>query len=320
MEPMQKPKLTPKDFFLYLGAMVTLYWSAGAFIALLFRIIDTTFRDELNYYVDPYSSGIRFAIASLIVVFPTCLMLFMSVKKDAVAHPEKFALPLRRWLYALTAFVTALALVGDIIALINGFLGGELTSRFLFKVLSVLVVAGAVFSYCLLEIRVKPEAPRAARRDFLWGAALVVLASIVYGFVVMGSPLTIRKLRFDERRISDLQSIQNQLVYSHWTQKGKLPDTLNELSDPLTGFRLPVDPQTGKLYEYRATGARSFELCATFDAAAVSSSLVPPRGAAPVGYNEPIVGADNWRHGEGRACFDRTIDPELFPPKVKPKS
>ena len=56
--------------------MLTLYWSAGALIALLFRIIDTVFKDRLDYYLDPYSSGIRFALASLIVVFPLSLFLF----------------------------------------------------------------------------------------------------------------------------------------------------------------------------------------------------------------------------------------------------
>jgi len=25
----------------------------------------------------------------------------------------------------------------------------------------------------------------------------------------------------------------------------------------------------------------------------------------------------NWQHGQGETCFERTIDPELYPPKEK---
>ncbi len=312
---MEKPKLTPKDFFLYLGALATLYWSAGSFIALLFTIVDTQFRDELQYYSDPYSGGIRFAIASLIVVFPLSLFLFRAIKKDALTNPQKLLLPLRRWLYAVTIFVTAAALVGDLIALINGFLGGELTTRFALKVLAVLVVAGIIFWYCLLEIRVKPGAPARVRQEFLWGTALLVLASIVYGFIVMGSPNTIRKLRFDERRVSDLQQIQWQVV-NYWQQKGYLPEKMESLQDPISGFIPPTDPETDEPYVYIRGKETNFTLCSTFE-------LPNKEGAAGIEIPYAIkLRADNsfgenWEHEAGRVCFERTIDQELYP--VRPK-
>src|SRR3989338_6000575 len=175
---MEKPKVTPKDFFLYFAAMITLYWSAGSLLALLFRIVDTVFKDDLNYYFDPYSSGIRFAIASLIVILPISILLFRALKKDVLENPIRLSLPLRRWLYALTIFITAVALVGDIIALLNSFLGGKLTVRFMLKALSVFVVAGIVFWYCLLEIRTRPEMPAKMRKEFLFGVPLLALAAI----------------------------------------------------------------------------------------------------------------------------------------------
>ncbi len=313
---MDKPKLTPKDFFLYVGAMVTLYWSAGSLIALLFATVDTVFRDELQYYYDPYSGGIRFAIASLIVVFPISLVLFRSIKKAALAEPQKFLLPLRRWLYAITIFVTAAALAGDVIALLNSFLGGELTTRFVLKVISVLVVAGLVFWYCLLEIRVRQESPVSVRQSFLWGTALLVLAAIVYGFVVMGSPTTIRKMRFDEQRTSDLQSIQWQVV-NYWQQKGKLPKLLSDLKDPLSGFNVPSDPSTGGPYEFKLGEGNSFELCATFELASGDEDGSMSSPQPPIKMRLESMFNENWKHDAGRACFERTIDSELYP--VRPK-
>src|SRR3989344_1321840 len=217
---MERQKTTPRDFFLYLGAMVTLYWSAGSLIALFFTIIDAIFKDQLNYFFDPYSSGIRFAIASLIVVFPVSVLLFRSIKGDVMGEPAKLLLPIRRWFFAFTVFLTSAALIGDIIALLNTFLGGEITTRFVLKVASVIVVAGLVFWYCFLELRTKPEAPAVVRKEFLWGAPILVLAAVITGFAVMGSPSAIRALRFDERRVQDLGSIQWEIV-NYWEQKSK---------------------------------------------------------------------------------------------------
>ncbi|OHA21126.1 MAG: hypothetical protein A2849_00885 [Candidatus Taylorbacteria bacterium RIFCSPHIGHO2_01_FULL_51_15] len=308
---MEKPKLTAKDFFLYIGALATLYWSAGSLLALLFRIIDTVLTDRLDYYVDPYSSGIRFAVASLIVVFPISLLLFRAIKKDVIKTPEKLLLPLRRWLLAGTIFVTAIALVGDVIALLNGFLGGELTTRFALKVLSVFVVAGLVFWYSLLELKMNPALPAKVRKEFLWGTPLLVLAAIVYGFFVMGSPASIRALRFDERRVGDLQGIQWQVV-NFWQLKGVLPQTLAALEDPIAGYTVPTDPETSSAYTYSVTKPLSFKLCAVFGTDVKDSNGTRyPKSMTP--YGEGLEN-QNWSHAAGEQCFDRTIDPELYPP------
>ncbi len=312
---MNTPKLTPKDFFLYAGALVTLYWSAGALVALLFSIIDTAYRDELQYFVDPYSGGIRFAIASLIVVFPISLLLFTAIKRGIVAEPAKLGLALRKWLLALTIFAAGAALVGDLIALLNGFLGGELTARFAWKALAVFAVSGIVFWYMLTELRARADAPLRLRKWFLIDTSLIVLASIIFGFFVMGSPATIRKMRFDERRVSDLQSIQWQTV-NFWQSKEKLPIALTELEDPLSGFRVPVDPRTGESYEFTKKDPLSFELCAIFE---LPSAETGYRAVKPITYSavEPYAIDENWEHAAGRACFSRTIDPDRYPPYAK---
>jgi len=298
---------------MYLGAMSTLYWSAGSLIALLFTIIDTIFKDQLQYYFDPYSSGIRFAVASLIVVFPLSVLLFRAIKRDAIRDSAKLLLPIRRWFFAFTVFLTSAALISGVIALLNTFLGGEITTRFVFKVVSVIVVAGVVFWYSFFEMRATPETPAVVRTEFLWGAPLLVLAAIVTGFAVMGSPSNIRALRFDEQRAENLSSIQWQIV-NFFQQKSRLPQTLAELEDPISGFSVPTDPRTGMSYEYStvADGRPSFKLCAEFQRES-------PRTSASFSRSPFILeGAnDNWNHAAGIKCFDRTIDPELYPTKTE---
>lgn len=312
---MDRPKVTPKDFFLWAGAMVALYGSVISFIALLFEYINNQFPDPLDYYVDPYSGGIRFAMASLIVLVPVTILLMRFIRKDIVREPSKNELWVRRWALVLTVFVAGAAVVGDLITLINYFLGGDLTTRFVLKVIVLLVVAGAVFFHFLADLRGYWSANPERAKMLGFGAGIVVLVAIVSGFFILGSPAEVRLVRLDAQKVSDLQSMQWQIV-NYWQQKEKLPASLNELKDPLSGSIIPVDPQSGESYVYEVTGARSFKLCATFNKEGVGDPYMAPR---PVMMEKPVdgLGEDSWQHGAGEVCFDRSIDPERYPPYSK---
>jgi len=89
-----KPKTSPKDFFLHLGVIVSLYISTISIITLLFKIIDESFVDPLKYS-DPYSTGISLAIASLFVIFPLFVFISWVLHKDEAKYPEKRELGIR---------------------------------------------------------------------------------------------------------------------------------------------------------------------------------------------------------------------------------
>ena len=240
---MNTPKVTPKDFFIWAGAMIALYSSVFAFIALLFQYIDYAYPDVLSYsYVDPFSGGIRIAMATLIVMVPVAILLLRFIRKDIVADAMKAEIWIRRWILVLTIFIAGFAAVGDLITLINYFLGGDITTRFVLKVAVLLLVALAVFLHFLADLRgYWNQYPQYARMVG-WGAGVAVLLAIVAGFFIMGSPTQIRLYRFDTQKVSDLQNIQYQIV-NFWQQKEKLPATLSEVADPISGNTIPVDPQ-----------------------------------------------------------------------------
>jgi hypothetical protein len=141
-----KPKVTPKDFFLWLGAMATLYGSAIALLTLLFNYIDRWLPDALSYG-DFSSSGLRLAVSALVVVFPLYVFLTSVLHKDLRAHPEKRELWVRRWLVYATLFIGGLVLVIDLVAVINVYLQGELSTRFALKCLAIFAVVGGGFLY-----------------------------------------------------------------------------------------------------------------------------------------------------------------------------
>lgn len=303
-----KPSVA-KDVFAYLLTFVMLYLGVIDLISLLWQIIAVQFPDPASYgWVNPYES-MRNSIASLIIVWPVFLLMSRYLVSDLRRNPEKAELWVRRWLTYLTIFVAAVTIIIDLITLLNSFLGGELTTRFVLKVLVVLVVAACVFGYEFLELKRKPEEGKTPMRWMMIGSIVVIIASIVGGFYFVGTPKTARLQKLDSERVSNLQTLQNQLV-TYWNQKGQLPDELSALVDPLSGFEVSLDPETSQSYEYKKTGDLTFDLCAMF--ARETPTWERTQQKAPYLMYDDFGNqvSDNWDHEAGQKCYSRTIDPE----------
>ena len=116
----------PRDVFLHLLAIVTLYWSAVSFVTLLWQFVNYFFPDVLNRYYNyiAFTGTIRFAVSSLIIVFPVFILVSWYLNKiyrrEAIVRESK----IRKWLIYFTLFIAALVIIGDLITVINFFLGG----------------------------------------------------------------------------------------------------------------------------------------------------------------------------------------------------
>lgn len=307
---MEQSQNRPRDFFLHLSAFAVLYFLAFALISLLFTLIDYKFPDAITgYYGDPYSGAVRFSIASLVILSPIFLFLMRMIQRETRTMPERAKLGIRKWLTYITLFVAGATVIGDLIALLNAFLGGALPTTFALKAAVLLVVAGLGFGYFFLDLRRYWETNRTNLGYAAYAFIAIVLGSIILGFLVMGSPTTQRELRMDAERVNNLSTIQYQIV-DYWQRNSKLPATLADLNDSLGYYGVPTDPETNQPYTYSVTGANTFQLCATF----AQSSAIEMNGEY---YPElsMVKDASNWKHDAGNHCFTRTIDPALYKPQ-----
>lgn len=314
---MDKPKTTAKDFFFWAGAMVAFYWSVIAYIYLVFDYINYTFPNALSYYPsDPYQSGISYEMASVIVLLPISMFLMKLIHKDIVRDPSRKEIWVRRWLLILTLFLAGIVIAADLITLLTTFLNGEaLTTAFLLKVLVIFLIAAGVFMHFIADLRGYWDLFPSRKRAVSIGVAILAFVTIVAGFFIVGTPAQARLARFDAQKVNDLQNIQSEVIY-YWQAKQVLPTKLDDLKNSLAYGLVPVDAQTGQSYEYATKGKLSFELCADFNA----ESRANPAGlfaSVPTAPVREKVPADNWQHGAGRVCFERTIDPSFYPPLAK---
>jgi hypothetical protein len=293
--PMPRPYLSARDAFVYLVLFTSLYVTAYHLGSVVFDLINLAFPDRAmdsanTHYIQ---SGMRWSVASLIVAFPLFALMTRLVGREIARDPGKQRSKVRRWLTYLTLFIAACVLIADVTTLVYNALGGELTIRFVLKVVTVAVIAGGVFGYYLQDLRVDENDRRrsgiVARRIVAAAAPVAVAAAVIAGLFAFGLPGEQRKARFDERRVEDLQKISRAIDF-YWKRHRQLPQSLANLSGEPGVAPIPNDPAHGSAYEYQVSGADTYRLCAVFD------------------RNSDETASGYWWHGPGRHCFDLKSD------------
>jgi hypothetical protein len=115
-------------------------------------------------------------------------------------------------------------------------------------------------------------------------ASVAVVAVVILGFRVLGSPRTQRMMQSDLRTVRSLAELGQQ-INARWASSDKvLPKDLEKF---VTSVK--QDQLSGKPFGYRARSGNEYELCATF---------------ATDNRDAPAVNtADPWIHPKGDYCF-----------------
>jgi len=157
-------------------------------------------------------------------------------------------------------------------------------------------------------------------KTFTYIIIAIVAIAIVAGFFVLGTPQAERLKKLDDTRVSNLQDIQWQII-NYWQTKKTLPENLDLLVNVTQGTRPPVDPETGESYSYKIVDQKkiTFELCANFKTESLTANSGKTKSTPVYGPYGPVDINWNWQHGIGRSCFERTIDPDMYPLNPTPK-
>jgi hypothetical protein len=244
----------------------------------------------------------------LLVFLPTYLILTRVVNNTRRAASIGTYLNLTKWLIYLSLLVGGGVLLGNLVAVIMAFLEGELTTRFLLKAVSVLIVVGAAFSYYILDAR--GYWLTSSARSVQFGAAVAGLgiAIVIMGFMNIETPVSVREGKLDDKQLADLQEIQWR-IESYVALSGAAPESL----DQLEGSNIPTAPEGRPAYAYTKTD-RGFSLCAEFALESHDGSGV----SSPYDTKAIIGNAWDWNHPAGRHCFERIVNPPETPTPVQP--
>lgn len=280
---------SPREAFLHLLMFFALGVWVTALGSLLFDFINT-WLPLPGETVAGATGSLRFAVASLVVAFPLFALVARRVRADLAANPARTLDPVRRWLSYLALLVASLILVGDGVALVVQFLGGDLTTRFVLKSVVVAALAGGVVWWLLGGLREGARPVSAFVRLALWS---LVIGTVVGALWLAGGPVQARAQSLDQLRMKNLRDIYYN-VNSFYREHGRLPASLEECDrSPRTFIERKTDPSTEAPYGYEVIDADTFALSADFSLPSI------PQQAGRYGPDEDGF----WKHDAGPAVF-----------------
>ncbi len=289
---MQQKPISAKDVFMHLLSVIMLYASAISFMVVIFQIINLLMPDLLaedyihSYQIEGAYDLIRSGLAFLIITYPVYVISTWLIKKSYAKDAWKKEMFLRKWLVYFTLFVTALLIIGNLIALLIGFLYGGLTMAFALKVLTVFFVAGIVFGYYIVDLKNKYD--KQLRFLFIF-TSIVVLAAIIAGFFFVGSPANQRLRNIDQDKINDLESLDYS-ISSYYNNQKALPENITDFDD------------YKEAYQYTITDETHYQICTEFN--------FPSYGYEFSNKYDMTIPANTWEHDTGEICFTKKINPE----------
>lgn len=305
-------KAATMDIAVNVFSFILLVIVVGAFITLSFHLINRLFPEpqELagSYQQLATASLMHRSIASMAIAFPLYVVALSWWLRRFGGKSERIESALTKRLTYAVLLIAAIVIVCDLIALVYSLLQGEITLRFLLKVLVVLGTATLTFGFYWFERRsVQLGTPVSASvfNRFGWGAAMLALAAVAAGYLSAGSPQVARSLAADARRSQQLLDL-SRCIERYAGALGQLPESLGQLERTSQYMGCPTyDPETRQRFDYRiVTASRvqgaarvgDMELCANFSLASASNGTPVPQGA------------ESWTdHPAGRTCRVKAV-------------
>lgn len=261
-------KYAAKYAFYYLLSLVALVFVGISVGMIAFSIIDLQVFDPLSYnsYRGNQDNALKFAISAIFIAAPiyyfTLSLIARGLKKNEIEKSSA----IRRWLTYFIILVSSLIILGVFIGVINNFLSGELSARFILKALSMFLISALVFSYYFYDVkREELGIKKNVKNIFLILSLVFVVGAFVSAWFFVESPREARMRRLDQIVVNNINSLEN-AVNSFYTEEGRLPETLSELENGkhLYDRNALVDPESGKAIDYKKISDEEFEFCSEF--------------------------------------------------------
>lgn len=306
----QENNNSAKFAFFYILSLIALVFVSISVGMIIFQIINKEILDVLNDYSSRYSDDqIRFGISALVISTPIFYITARQIYKNLFSGGLDKNSGIRKWLTYLILLVAIIVMIGWLVSLLNGFLGGELTTKFILKAMTALIISGAVFSFYFYDIKRDEIQGKKDKviRIYFYASLVIIVAVFVASLLMMDSPQKTRDKKIDAQVVSNFMQIASG-VNQYYVNNDRLPNDLNELQNEYS-YIIDNDlknPVTNETYTYRIVAEKEFELCTEFQSA---------------NQNDPMDEYSyekSWLHDVGYQCLKQKVNTVGLTPIDKP--
>lgn len=284
-------------YMLSLVALIFLAISSGMIIFQIInkKIIDVISQDNVRFSMDQ----LKFAISALAISAPIYYLAMRQILKNLATGNLQKDSGVRKWLTYFILFVSSVVMLGWLIAIINNFLDGELTAKFILKSATAIGIAAAIFSFYFYEIKRAEVLDQKDKKIkiYFYSSLAAVLLIFVSSFFFVESPQEARDRKHDEAAISKFSQIDS-AINTYYMEHKKVPSSLNELlSDVNFVAESDIkDPYSKEIFGYNAIATSTYELCADFN-----TSDKDKEEENGFFYDK------RWLHDAGRQCLKQKV-------------
>jgi len=287
-----------KFAFFYALAAISLAFMAIAVGLVAFFVIDKEIADVLvrnNYYS---TSQLRFAISALIISAPIFYLVSNQIYGSLRRGTLILESAIRKWLTYVILLAASVVALGWLISIINSFLDGELTNRFIAKAITAIIISLAVFTFYLLDVRREKLTKGSSLTLKIYSviSIVIVVAVFVTAIFFVESPALVRAKKVDQRIVGNFYSL-NGLINSYYFENNVLPKDFAELRGHDTELYTPehifIDPETEEDFGYEVLGEKEYQVCADFRTSNME--------------NDDFREYSNMRHEAGWQCLKHEV-------------
>lgn len=289
-----------KYAFFYMLSLVALIFMALSAGIIIFQVINKSIIDVLEQYAGRFSPDqLKFAISALVIATPLYFITMRQIQKNLLTGALAKDAGVRKWLTYFILFVAAVVMLGWLIATINSFLDGELTTKFILKSITAIGIAASIFTFYLYDIRreeVKGKKDKTISLYF-YGSLAVVIAVFIASLFFVESPTETRNRKFDNTILDKFSQIDS-AINNYYFDNKILPESLNIIQEEFNYITTDdlVDPATREQFKYQVLEEKKYELCATFRASNIAVEIIQDEF-----YKE------RWPHEAGEQCISQRI-------------
>jgi hypothetical protein len=295
--------------FYYMLSLVALTFMSLGTGMVIFQIINKYVVDQLAEYQTRFNPDIlKYAISMLVVAAPIFYAVTRQIFRSLFTGQLDKESGVRRWLVYFILLVSAVVVLGTLVNILNNFLNGELTLKFILKALTVGNIAAIIFSFYLYDIR---RVEVSNKRDnvitiYFYASLAIIIVSFIFSLFIMESPTTTRNRKLDNVIISSFDQIGS-VIDSYYSEKGGLPVSLDELRRNYNYLSDDVfaDPVTGVKFDYQTKSQDEYELCATFRLTSEIDNQ----------YYSDRTFIQRWPHAAGYQCLSQKAH-NISPAKI----
>lgn len=295
---MSKKNNPAKFAFFYILSLVSLLFVALSSGMIVFQFINKSIVDVLSRHGNEYSPDqLKSAISIIIVSSPIFYIVTRQIQKSLSLGELKPDSGIRRWLTYFVLLISSIVMIGWFIGIINSFLGGELTLKFILKAITVISIALAIFTFYFYDIK-RENINRKGDgviRIYGYTSLLVVIFIFILGIFFVESPKEARDRRIDQENLYNFDKIDS-TIFTFYGDNKRLPKDLSELiedSSVLSDDDIK-NVVTSDAFNYSVKKDDTYELCTVF-----LTSTDDYEGFSRF--------KDRWQHEAGYQCLKQRV-------------